>query len=160
MSFLCRRLWRLLHGALHLSPGNAPQLAVTKTGQRVPHRSVRECRGPTHQDYQRSETNLHFMLLFLNIIIVATKLDLWFCFYPCSSVSHVWLSQPAISGLVHPSESPLFFHLSQISFWQTSLVWVLQQSKDLTFLGWPPSAISVSDVWIIYGLRYIYYSLF
>lgn len=57
VSLLCRRLRRLLHGAVHLSSGNAAQLAVAKTGQRVPRRRVRERRGPTSEDDQRLETN-------------------------------------------------------------------------------------------------------
>lgn len=32
-----------------------------------------------------------------------------------SSVGHVCLTQPAIGGLVHPSEGPLVLHLPQVS---------------------------------------------
>lgn len=103
----------MLHGALHLPSGNAAQLTVAQTGQRVPNWGVRECRGSAHKDDQRLDTNTNLILLFV-FIITLTNVSLVLCHR--SSDGHVWDTQPAVSGLVHPPESLLFLHRSQISF--------------------------------------------
>lgn len=108
---LCRRIRRLLHGALHLSSGNPAQLAVPKTGQRVPGRRVRERRGPAHEDHQRSDHQPRVP----GINVAVAEPDPWSLSHPRSSVSHVRGTQPAVGGLVHPSESPLILHLAQVS---------------------------------------------
>lgn len=101
---LCRRLRRLLHGALHLSSGNAAQLAVPQTGQRVPGQRVRERRGPAHEDDQRSET-----LRGLKVTVAAAEPDprslfssLQLC-RPCSphTTSRRW-TRTSLRGSSHP----------------------------------------------------------
>ncbi len=51
-SLICR-FWRLLHGALHLPPGDPPQLTLTQASERVPDGYVWECWRFPHQDNQR-----------------------------------------------------------------------------------------------------------
>ena len=151
MSLLFRRLRRLLHGALHLPPGNAAQLAVAETGQRIPHRGVRECWGPAHQDHQRLARTQKFHLVThkphnhwpLNMTFVSVVFPRQPC-RPCltHTTSRRWTrTSPRGSSLLPSPSDPVLTDLPGVS-----IAAVPRWRLDLTFLGRPPAAVSISDV--------------
>ncbi len=50
----------------------------------------------------------------------------YMCLPPsCSSLSHVWLPEPAHWGLLHPSQSAVLLCFNAPALWSATLVWVL-----------------------------------
>lgn len=159
---LCRRLRRLLHGALHLSSGNSAQLAVPKTGQRVPGPRVRERRGPAHEDHQRSETNHEFLLLISQSPL--QNLTCRRCFIPAAlSAMFAAHNQPSVDSYIPQrvlsssislrsrSDRPPWCEYGSISS-RTPEFDIFR----LASLG----CLAFRRLWVIYGIQVVRYSLF